>query len=458
MGGIVADLSEPLGRLYAEAEEVARHLEQQPFPALACAIRSQTDNILERWRQRSIQVLPDLDRLTIAEFGNSISEILAAMAAALERPESESVRRFIEASPAHGSARFAQHVEPHVMLAEERLLRSAIVLELREALGRPLSAEEAAAFHELFDLMGEYSLLRLIQARREVRDKRILEKVSGIHRLADLGTLAAGLAHDAANLMLPIRMRLEFLSSAQLPPEAQDDVEGLLLLIDQLQDFITNLRMLSVDPHRRGEPGGRHAAEGRERAGGRGNAAIDLSAWWDRVKKFHRRMLPYHLELKGDVPADLPRVAVPAPVLSQALFNLIRNSHNAMQSQSKGCITIHAAASADGGAVDLTVEDDGPGMTPDVMAHCFEPFFSAPTPPIIPALATPIPPTEEWQSGMTGSEQEQPAPGQGLPNGSGLGLAIVSTMVRGAGGRVSVQSPPPGKPRGARFVLSLPVA
>lgn len=401
----------PMQLVYKEADEVARHLERRPFPVLAGALRASTGDILERWHRRSIEVMPDLDRLSIAEFENSIPEALAAMATALERPGTESVRRFIHASPAHGSARFAQQFGPHVMLAEERILRSAIVLELRAALARPLCAEEAAAFHELFDLMSEYSLLYMMQARGDARDRQILTEFGGMQRLADLGTLAAGLAHDAANLMLPIRTRLDFLRSAELPAQAREDVEGLLLLVDHLQDFISNLRMLSVDPQRRREG----AAQ-----------TVDLAVWWGRVSKFHRRMLPPHIELMSDLPADLPRVAIAAPVLSQVTFNLIRNAQSAMGEQAKGRITIRSEAGPDLDCLDLIVEDDGPGMPPEILARCFEPFFSG-----------------------------DPASPRG---GSGLGLAIVSAMVVGSGGRVRAQSPPPGKPRGAMFILSLPLA
>ena len=131
-------------------------------------------------------------------------------------------------------------------------------------------------------------------------------------------------------------------------------------------------------------------------------AAIHLCDWWGRVARFHRRMLPYHIELKGEVSPELPRVAIPAPVLSQAVFNLIRNAQNAMQGRAEGCITVRAAASADRGFVDLIVEDDGPGMSVEVAARCFEPFFSA-QPPLSTTPNTPAAdsPTEKGdQTGM----------------------------------------------------------
>jgi signal transduction histidine kinase len=432
----LAQWSDSLRLLLEEAQEVACHLERQPFPELAGALRICTPEILARWRKRSIEVMPSLDELPIVEFEDSIGTILAALAGALEQPGTESVKQLMEASPAHGSSRFVKNMAPHMMLAEERILRSAIILELRTALNRPLAAEEAAAFHELFDLMSEYSLLSLMRLRGESRDRQILDQVSGMHRLADLGTLAAGLAHDAANLMLPIRTRLDFLASAELSGEAREDVEGLLLLMDQLQDFITNLRILSVDPHRRGEVVAR--VEERPRMA----PAIDLAAWWARVLKFHRRMLPGHLELKSELQADLPRVMVPAPVLSQAVFNLIRNAQNALRGQSRGCIIVRAAPSPDGTHIDLSVEDDGPGMSAEVLARCFDPYFSA------------------APCGQESSAAEDDGAARALravPSGSGLGLAIVSTMVVGSGGRIHACSPPPGKPRGALFVLSLPV-
>ena len=77
------------------------------------------------------------------------------------------LERAVQQAPAHGMARFAQKRDPHSVLAEHRILRSVVVLELQEELGRPLTHDEAAPLHELFDVIAEYSSLALMDKRGE---------------------------------------------------------------------------------------------------------------------------------------------------------------------------------------------------------------------------------------------------------------------------------------------------
>jgi signal transduction histidine kinase len=391
--------------LEENARQLARHLGEHDFSEVANALRARTRAIMYHWRKRSTEVMPELDDLTLAEFEDSVGIILEAVAAAMEAKEPDAVQHIVREAPAHGVARFAQKITPHIMLAEERILRMVIIVQLREALARPLSAEEAASLHELLDIMSEYSLLALMELRGTERNEKLLGQVHGLLRLADLGTLVAGLAHDAANLMLPLRSRLAFIGRGDLSPEAREDVESATLIVQQLQDFVTNLRFLSIDPSR----------------GGRSSVPLDLMDWWQRVSRFHRKLLPDSITLSGGIPDGLPGPAITAAALSQVLFNLIRNAEHAMSRQEQGRITVTAAMGAPG-MLNLMVEDDGPGMTAEVREHCLEPFFSTK-----PAAA-----------------------------GSGLGLAVVNSLVTGAGGHIDVQSPPPEKQRGTLFVVSLP--
>ncbi|HLE43482.1 MAG TPA: ATP-binding protein, partial [Methylomirabilota bacterium] len=71
-----------------------------------------------------------------------------------------------------------------------------------------------------------------------------------------------------------------------------------------------------------------------------------------------------------------------------------------------------------GGAVEVRVEDSGPGMPPAVLARAFEPFFTT------------------------------------KRDGSGLGLAVARRLLEGAGGRLALESEPG---RGTRAVITLPL-
>jgi signal transduction histidine kinase len=402
-----------LPTLAAEVERLARLLAERRFPELARAMRNATPRMLTSWRTCSVEAMPDLDRFTIDEFEGAIATILEALAGALDSHDPERVKRMIEESPAHGIARFAQKCNPQTLLAEERILRSVVVIELRRELGRVMTAEEAAALHDLLDVMGEHSLLALINKRGEARDRVIQKQVAGMHRLADLGMLVAGMAHDATNLLLPLRMRLERLKHADVSVDVRDDLTAIGLIVKQFQNSIVNLRWLSVDSTHAAAPLPAHARSG---------VSLDLGEWAAEVAEFHRRMRPSGVELLFELPAGLPVVRISSAALSQAVFNLIHNAQQAVaESGRPGCIVVSAKARDDGG-VSLTIEDDGPGMTPDVLQRCAEPFFT----------------TRE--------------------NGSGLGLALVRALVEGCGGSLEFKSPPEGKERGTAAVLILPAA
>lgn len=387
-----------------QADCLAQQIAVRNHPEVARAIRARRGSILQSWRARSITVLPDLDRLTIAEFENSMADFIDTLAGTMDSHDPAWLRRIITESPQHGLSRFAQNCSTHTLLAEERIFRSVLILELREELGRPLTDEAAASLHELLDLMGEYSLLAMVAKRQERREDALQKKVSGMRRLADAGVLVAGVAHDAMNILLPLRMRLEHLGETELPESAREDLASINLLVKQFQNSIVNLRWISVDSSR--APGV--------------IPPLDLNGWSVEVAEFHRRMIPHSTELVFELPPGLPRVRIGSPALSQSVFNLIHNAQQAISScQTSGRIVMGATV-RDDGRVDLTIDDNGPGMSPEVLSKCTEAFFTT------------------------------------RHTGSGLGLALVQTLIHGSGGEVNFHSPPPGKDRGTQVVLTLP--
>lgn len=123
-----------------------------------------------------------------------------------------------------------------------------------------------------------------------------------------------------------------------------------------------------------------------------------------------------HFEI--DVPAD---VAIPCKPehLRSILENVARNACEAVaEAAPSGGGHVRIAARAAGRSLTLTIEDDGPGMAPDVQAHIFEPFFST-------------------------------KPSSGI----GLGLGVVRKLVSLYEGRIEVDSTPG---RGTAFAITLP--
>jgi signal transduction histidine kinase len=388
-------------------ETVARQLRGRHFDEVAHALRTSITPILNHWRAQSLIAVPELDRLTIAEFEDSMALILRAVAAAMKTDDPEQLRNIIEHAPLHGGDRFLKDFTLDALLAEESTLRGAIVVVLREAMGRPLTEGEAAALHELIGITLDHSILAFVHKRSE----QMHEQMAGVQRLADLGTLVAGVAHDAANLLLPFRISVERLKHCELPVEARSHVQIVEHVFQHYQNTILNLRWLSVD------------------AAHRPTAAysLDLHAFGKEFQSFQRLMLPRAIALEVDFPEGLPHVRLSQAALSQILFNLIANAQHAILSECKrGRIAITAQAGPDD-TVRLSVEDDGPGMPEHVRKRCTERYFT----------------TKQHDAG------------------TGLGLALVQSLMAGVDGTVEVHSPPPGKPAdagGTLFVLTFKCA
>ncbi len=242
-------------------------------------------------------------------------------------------------------------------------------------------------------------LSELVRAKTEEL-QRSHEQLRLTERLAALGTLSAGLGHDMANLLVPLRVRLENLKATALPPGAQEEVEAIWDACDYLRRLAGGLRLLAVDSS---APGTAQSTE--------------VHDWWNDVSGLLRSTLTRHIDLTVDLPPGECWVAMSKTGLTQAVFNLVQNAGEAMKSMGQGAVSVGVKAS-DAQTVTITVRDSGPGMAPEVAARCLEPFFTT------------------------------------KPRGvsTGLGLALVYALVNDAAGRLSIDSAP-GK--GTTFSIML---
>jgi signal transduction histidine kinase len=132
-----------------------------------------------------------------------------------------------------------------------------------------------------------------------------------------------------------------------------------------------------------------------------------------------------NIEIKCYLPADLPRVSLDRELFKQALLNLLLNAQQAMPGG--GHITIQAKAAADSSEkteirnpkseIELCLIDTGKGMSPEIVAKAFKPFFST-------------------RSG-----------------GTGLGLPMARKIIEAHGGTIELES---AEGRGTKFTIHLP--
>lgn len=264
---------------------------------------------------------------------------------------------------------------------------------------------------ELADLVRAFNRMsgRLDERRAENQrliaelEDRVAQKTREVlraDRLATLGGIAAGFAHEIGNSLNVIR-GYAAVASREVEAESpvKSDVEAIRREVTRaaalIERFLVFARARTVHPHE--QPVGPILREAVEVVG---PAAKDAQ-----------------VERVVEIEDPLPAVLADAELLRQAFLNLCVNAIQSMQEGGGGRLA--ARARADGGGVLVEIEDSGAGMDAETARHVFDPFFTT------------------------------------KANGTGLGLAIVRQAAEAHGGSVEVESEPG---RGATFRIRLPAA
>lgn len=252
------------------------------------------------------------------------------------------------------------------------------------------------------ELSGLAVLLKDLTQRNQEQE-RMLQAA----RLADIGQLAAGVAHEINTPLASIGLRAERLLRAAQDPR--------LLGIDSFKDFPRYLRVIEEEIFRckkiigslldfsRSRPAELRATDVNELA----QRAVDLVSHHFGLKR---------IELGLDLDEGLGKPRVDDGQLRQVLLALLMNAHDATEAGGHVRLSTHAEG---GGGVRVTVTDDGVGIPREQLDKLFSPFFT--TKP----------------------------PGQG----TGLGLAVCHGIVTAHGGKIEVESE---VGRGTRVSLILP--
>ena len=217
-------------------------------------------------------------------------------------------------------------------------------------------------------------------------------------RLATVGKLAAGVAHEVGN---PLAGILGYLSVVRMRAKGNEEMLDLVVRIEaevqRIDQIVRGLLEL-------GRPS-------------RGKAQIvDVRPLVDSAVRLLGASPEFaNVAVTVDGPGAWLLRAEPGP-LSQVLVNLLLNAAQAMEG--KGAVRI--SLSEEAGAGRLVVDDEGPGLPPEARARIFEPFFTT----------------------------------KSAGKGTGLGLAVSQHLLSQFEGRLELGEKPG---RGARFVISLPL-
>ncbi len=250
--------------------------------------------------------------------------------------------------------------------------------------------------------------MRLIVVLKDVTElKEQQDRMQQTLRLAELGRLAGGMAHEINTPLASIALRAESLLRSAEDPR--------LLAIDSFRNFPRYLRAIDEEIFRCKKIINSVLDFSRARAPE--VKATDLNAVARGAAELvESQMRLKQVRLEVDIEPDLPEVHADESQLRQALLALLTNALDA--SEPGGRVVIETRTTAEGGAA-LAVQDEGSGIAAADREKIFSPFFT--TKPV----------------------------GQG----TGLGLAICHGIVQSHGGDIRVESEPG---QGARFTILLP--
>lgn len=243
-------------------------------------------------------------------------------------------------------------------------------------------------------------LALIIERRKSEEDKiKLQEQLRHADRLATIGQLSAGVAHE---LNEPLGSILGFAQLARkspgLPKQAEQDIDKIVAASLYAREVIRKLMIFARQMPQQ-------------------KTQVNLNqVVGEGLAFFESRCAKEGIELVRWFAPDLPEIIADPSQLTQVLINLVVNAIQAMPKG--GRLTIQTLAGVS--HVSLIVEDTGIGMSEEMIKHIFLPFYTT----------------------------------KGIGQGTGLGLPVVHGIVTAHGGSIKVES---AVGQGSRFEIQLPV-
>ncbi len=242
-------------------------------------------------------------------------------------------------------------------------------------------------------------LVALYDRTEELRAQR---ELIAREKLATVGEIASGVAHEVNNPLAAIRMEAEFLGRTSKDPETTTTAATITREVDRATRIVRSLLRLA-------------------RRADRMPTRVQINDLVHDVAEIRQRVLrAENVEFRHRLDEAAPPVLGLGQELQQVVINLVTNAEYAVRRRSPAIIQL--ATQAREGWIRLTVEDSGPGVPFEIRGRIFDPFFTT----------------------------------KGPDEGTGLGLAICQRVVAEVGGKVWLEDS--WEFGGARFVVELPAA
>lgn len=258
-----------------------------------------------------------------------------------------------------------------------------------------------ASASPLLDAEGEISGV-IVSLHDITLEKKLEQQIIQSERLAAMGQMIGGFAHELNNPLTSVLGMSELLQDSQAPDGTRKQLEVLQQQARRAVEIVQNLTYFSRPP-------------------APGKADLDVAELVQRTLHLHA----YSLR-KSNITVDflrepsVPPVQADAHQLMQVFLNLILNSEQAIREvRDRGTLRIRLEKREK--TVSVIFQDDGPGISPEILPHIFDPFYTTKRP----------------------------------GRGTGLGLSICKAILREHSGNVEAASGPGG---GAVFTVTLPMA
>ena len=265
-----------------------------------------------------------------------------------------------------------------------------------EARAQVRSSDDIGRLAEAFNSL----LTKLERARRRV-ERYHYEQMKRADRLASIGEMAAGIAHEIKNPLAGIAGVIQVLKSDSPAGDPRRAVlDEVLSQVERMDKAVRNLLSFARPP----EPK---------------LTMVDVNELIGKLLDFLAPQFAKHgIKAERKMAAGLPWLVLDPDLVQQAFLNIALNAIKAMPNGGKFTVETRIAREAkEGGTISILLADSGEGIQPENLARIFSPFFTT------------------------------------RQQGTGLGLSITQRIIEQHNGEISVQSTP-GK--GTEFTITLP--
>jgi C4-dicarboxylate-specific signal transduction histidine kinase len=250
------------------------------------------------------------------------------------------------------------------------------------------------------------SRLALIRSNQELKEanrklRQLQDDLVHAGRLSAMGAMSAGIVHEVSQPLASLDVYVQLARTAGDAATVADSLEVIEGQLARVNEIVSGLRDFSRKPTSTRAP-------------------VDVNSCIEEVLRLVSAQLEQDdIRLSAALDPAKPLVEGDAGQLGQVFLNLVSNARDALREKADGPRGLRVASDTRDGQVVVSVQDDGPGVSPQEADHLFEPFFT--------------------------TKQEK---------GLGLGLSISKRIVEDHGGAIEMESAPG---QGTIFKVRLPM-